>query len=346
MLQNSILLILTIIVLNSCRSIGAIPLNFSSIPSAPARNSHFHSYNKDDFLLLRYIEELYTKDETGKCKLIKEVEVEVSEPDISLSEIKSLTKDSEGDSYYILDRKISKENKEIEVVAAEIYKCLDEPYKLEDLKVQLQKNHENSDLTFSLGSYLTRQGVLRELGDLGYNFGISFTSFTTPIFKNLGITKTKSDKHGLFMLWTFDHFKNTKSEFLKIQFFDEDYTNYMVAGGYAFRYFIHPNIQFHYKGGFALNFIEIDTFGAGGTQKDKEFSDVTLSTLHKVSIDYLLTKVDAQDILRKNQVRIGPSLLYYWAPDPLGKFRANNNKTHLTTGGSISWSLDLTSEFY
>lgn len=189
--------------------------------------------------------------------------------------------------------------------------------------------HQYNDFTFSLGAYFHRQGVLKRLGEMGPTFGFTYASFDDDKVDH-------PDKIGFFIHWSFDHFFETNSNLLQPKFFNENYTNYLLAFGVGLRWFLSPSVQLHYKGGFALNFIEIDSFGPGDIEKDRELSDLTVSTIHKLSLDVRP--------YRSAEWRFGPGLFYYFAPDPLGKFSADGIQE--STGGSWAWTIDFTWEYY
>lgn len=203
--------------------------------------------------------------------------------------------------------------------------------------------HDNLDFSFTAGKYLARHGVLKKLGRLGPTIGLELASFVedTHIYQS----KQKRFHHGWFVLWTFDHFWKTESQLLKPQFRDFDYTNYMLGAGYAFRYILSKEWQIHYRGGIAFNFIEIDTFRENEEASDSEFSDITFSTIHKIGFDYLIRSSENHDFSGAN-IRFGPSLFYYFAPDPLGKFELTTENRAAGPGGSLALMLDLKFEIY
>ena len=120
----------------------------------------------------------------------------------------------------------------------------------------------------------------------------------------------------------------------------------MLAGGYAYRFILTPSIQLQYKGGLAFNFIEIDTFRSNGDPNDDKYTDISVSTIHKLGVDFLVRKIEAHNILKTSQIRLGPSVFYYFSPNPLGKFKLDDNKDELTTGGSFAWYFEMKFEFY
>lgn len=189
--------------------------------------------------------------------------------------------------------------------------------------------HQYNDFTLSVGAYFHRQGILNRLGEMGPTFGLTYASFDDD-------KVDRPDTIGFFVHWSFDHFFETNSKLLQPKFFNENYTNYLLAGGLAFRWLLSPSVQLHYKGGFALNFIEIDTFGPGDPEKDRELSDVTVSTVHKASLDVRP--------YRNADWRLGTGVFYYFAPNPLGKFSADGIEE--STGGSWAWTIDITWEYY
>ncbi|MBT5095381.1 MAG: hypothetical protein HOM21_14115, partial [Halobacteriovoraceae bacterium] len=165
---------------------------------------------------------------------------------------------------------------------ADFYRCEENPPKLKELIEEKRRRHDHSDVDLFGGAYFHRQGILAELGETGPTFGASISSYPKR-------DDAKIARHGFFLLWTFDHFWQTDSKLLNPKFIEQDYTNYMAGGGYAYRWPITPKFQLHYKGGVALNFIEIDTFG-GDSENDSEYSDVTVSIIQKLGFDFLVVK--------------------------------------------------------
>lgn len=250
--------------------------------------------------------------------------------------------------YELKDRAVQKQADTVvfdtssSLLTGSYYKCNKQEQDWEEVKLKKVKAHDNNDFSLFFGRYIERQGILKEAGELGLSLGAQ-----VDIFSHLSHDKdlTSRNSHGYFLLWTFDHFWNTKVKLLKVEFKNQDFTNYMFGGGYAFRRIITDRIQFHYRGGLAINFLEIDTFGTDEENDDK-YTDITISTIHKLGIDFLVSKVDSSKILRQPQIRIGPSLFYYFAPSPLGKFKVKEKNENLTPGGSLALQFDLKFEFY
>lgn len=213
-----------------------------------------------------------------------------------------------------------------ESMTAHYYDCSEKFSQYSEL---IPDRNSISDFSLFAGRYIQRDGILKKLGRMGPTLGVEFSKFAD-----------QESHHGFFLTWTFDHFWKTNGSLLRPDFDDQDYTNYMAGGGYAFRYVLHERLQFHYRGGLAFNFIEIDTFRANGDPDDGKHSDITVSTIHRTSLDYTLRRAKYD----KGAIRAGPTLFYYWAPDPLGKFRLTNEKSSKTPGGSLSLMLNLVFE--
>lgn len=209
----------------------------------------------------------------------------------------------------------------------------------EKLKFQ---THDNSDFSLIAGKFIQRHGILDKMGKLGPTFGAEIAIFSglNHEDKNIDLKNT----HGWFLIWTFDHFLKTRGKFLKPDFQSEDYTNYMLGGGYAYRRILSDRFQFHYRGGLAINFIEIDTFSSNDDPDNSKYTDTTISTLHKIGFDYLIQKKEEADV-KGGQARVGPSLFYYWAPNPLGKFNSEEDRS-FSPGGSLAVMIELKFEIY
>ncbi|MCP4912802.1 MAG: hypothetical protein GY909_06765 [Oligoflexia bacterium] len=329
-----IILLLISLLSTSCRTLGGL----GGFPSGfGGGGTKRKSYAKRIVYLAGFVTYAKSIDELVNCKFVKEVSSiggggaagqSQAKDDLS-AEATRLGADT------ILITKDEGWGASKTSLRGKAYRC-DRNEKRPELIFSNAKNlHRNSDFSAFAGSYLTRHGILRELGETGPTIGLLFADYSGRLTSSI-------NKHGFFGMWTMDHFWKTNSKLLKPKFINENFTNYMFGGGYAFRHVFNEKFQFSYKGGFALNFIEIDTFGPGDAQMDEEYSDVTISTIHRISADYLLIK-KRNPVLDK-QVRIGPSLFYYFAPDPIGKF--SNDEKNQRTGGSLAWSIDIIWENY
>lgn len=314
-------LLIFILVLNtSCRTLGSFSSFPYSVPSHYGSNLS-NSSNSTDDTHKRYLPNVTIREpyEVEGCRSIGNR--------IANDEIESFQREGDrikADSMVFFDNATNRK--------AEYYDCRD---KFASYRSEWIDSKSSSDLSLFAGRYVQRDGILKKLGRMGPTLGIEYARF-----------KDNDSPHGFFLAWTFDHFWKTSPKLLKQSFKDQDYTNYMAGGGYAFRYSFGERVQFHYRGGIALNFIEIDTFRSNGDQDDGRYSDVTLSTVHKISFDYLIGKIDQRKLFARPQIRIGPALYYYWAPDPLGKFRLTDEKNSETQGGSMSLLINAVFEFY
>lgn len=328
-----------ITLLVGCRtigSIGSLPIHNLNVPSTPPAPAKRYSY--EAIAVMSYLKVIDSLTDIKDCKLLGSSTIMAQPKYEALSEAKrglkyqAMKKDA--DSIYF-NQKEAPPFTPIEI-SANFYKCNTHsiPPVSEVAKVK-KLRHENSDFDIFTGAYLHRDGILRQVGETGPTFGLSLTTYKKSLDNGI-------NKHGMFFLWSFDHFWRTNSKLLKPQFYDKDFTNYMLGFGYAYRHIFNSKIQFHYKGGLVINFIEIDTFGGGDVETDREYSDVTGSTIHKLGIDYLIRERD--NPLEYSQLRLGPSIMYYYSPNLLGKFGDESNDRK--TGGSLAWSLDLKIEFY
>ena len=186
-------------------------------------------------------------------------------------------------------------------------------------------NKSDSDFSLLAGRYIHRSGILRELGNTGPTFGVHANFYWADFSKDL--------KGGMFVHWSFDHFFDTNSRFLfKPKFWDESYTNYMLASGFALKMNLGPYMSLFSQTGIALNFLEIDTFRTNDAATDQEYTDLTLSVIERFGFNFAFSKPS-----NKIRFSMGPSLLYYWSPDPLAKFVKDEKERTFNTGGS--WAL-------
>lgn len=201
---------------------------------------------------------------------------------------------------------------------------------LEDVDASPPKLSSKStgDTQFSLllGRYIHRDGVLRKLGNTGPTFGVQIDKYTTRHDTSL--------HHGWFLHWSFDHFFDTNSKLLKPKFWDESYTNYMLGGGYSLRWMIKDWVQLYYHGGLAINYLEIDTSRTNSNLTDQEATDNTLSTIHRAGISIGWEGEGFKEHW------FGPSLLWYWVPNPLAKFGKDDSDIE-NTGGSLAFYFDI-----
>ena len=217
---------------------------------------------------------------------------------------------------------------------------------IETFQIDWTKRKSSGELNVSLGSYMARHGILNNLGGRGFTLGLGFAVYPEEL---RGRPNSFRSHFGYFFHWTFDHYSDTDDSLLKPDFKGLNYTNYLAAGGLAFRYYLGKRFAFKYKGGLAINFIEIDTFRSNGDTNDSKYRDITISTVHKIGFDVLMTglgqKQDQLDIYRRSLFRLGFSVLYYFTPDPLGEFANDSIEDEFTPGGSSALLLDLTWEF-
>lgn len=309
--------IIFLLTLFSCRTLGNISLhNFHTPVMSPSYNQSELSPSKP------YYPRVSTRQpyEVENCK-------NLGSKTTTSKSVEELQK--EGDR---IDAESVVFEESMESLTAQYYDC-SEHFRTQSREWVERKSQ--SDFSFFAGRYIQRDGVLKKLGRMGPTLGVEYARFSE-----------QHENHGFFLTWTFDHFWKTNGSLLKPEFSDQDYTNYMAGGGYAFRLPIGDRIQLHYRAGIAFNFIEIDSFRSNGDPDDGKYTDITLSTIQRLGFDILLKKRERRKLIPENQIRIGPTLFYYWAPDPIGKFKLTKEKKSDSPGGSLSLSLNFTFEFY
>lgn len=330
-------LLLSLVFLSSCRTLGGLS-GFSGFSGGGSSKKSYLNPTRREKILIGLISVIPEKVETKGCESLGAV---LEEGDSShqgrsnaFKSMKHQVAEKGGDSLKYTDVK-SPGIFKTKLYRGEAFRCKKEKIDVSEIIYKQDKLHINGDFDLFFGSYFHREGILRELGKAGATFGISYSQYASP-------KEGKIPFVGFFVLWTFDHFKETNSKLLKPKFFNENYTNYLLGGGISLRWIPYRFLQFHYKGGLAVNFIEIDTFGGGDAQKDQEYSDFTLSTIHKIGFDLASSKLkrDSTD----PRIRIGPNLFYYFAPDPLGKFSKDDKR--FQTGNSWAWSIDIKIEMH
>jgi hypothetical protein len=190
--------------------------------------------------------------------------------------------------------------------------------------VQNQNNERDGSTSFRfmVGSYISRQGLLKELGEVGPTFGFSIYNY---------FDVDKKYHNGWYILFGLDHFVDTDSTLLQPKFSEEGFTNYIWSFGWAHRYKLNDDFALGYDIGPAINFIEIDTFGTNPELTDYEATDTTISLVQKFSL--IMGEL--------NGTHFATALFYYWTPNILGDF-ARNNLDRNDLGGS---SLALQFEF-
>jgi hypothetical protein len=202
----------------------------------------------------------------------------------------------------------------------------------------LLKTKSSQEFDWLIGAYVDRTGLLKQLGKTGPTAGINI-QFFTPKGNKVGTKFTK----GWYLHASFDHFFDTDSTLLKPKFYNADYTNYLWSAGWAGRYLFNKNFQVNYLVGPALNFLEIDTNRYNTELSDEEATRTSISFIHQLSFHY---RVDNNmksygSIKKESDVLLGMNLLYYWMPDALGSFAANNSSAESYGGGSLAVMLSL-----
>jgi hypothetical protein len=192
------------------------------------------------------------------------------------------------------------------------------------------RTNSQTQVEFSafIGNYFHRNGLLQELGDVYLTFGLEYRGFK------------KSDKTGWYVLWTLDHFWRTNSKILKQKFWDEDFANYMISIGWAFRSKLSKRWRFNYDIGPALNFIESDTNYTNNEGDDQDYTDLTFSFVHKINLEYIIN-LESDG----SSKRLGVALYTYWAPNPIGKFLDTAADFKVISGASSSWLLEFKTTF-
>lgn len=327
---------------SSCRTLGSFPsvIPINTIPSDQSIVQP-RSLTEEDILFkenIRYVEETEVKD----CHKLFDFSHHADNSNEGTRILNNEAAKRRSDSIVVTKEEHGFFSHDLE---ASLYRCHAEKTNFEKMKSDKFEKHKYFEMDIFMGSYISRHGILRELGAGRFSLGLELTDFN--ILANASFQKNDLyAHHGLFMLWTFDHFLDSNYKILKPEFFDQDYTNYMLAFGYAFRTYLHPRWQLNYRGGFAINFIEVDTFRKNGDNNDSKYTDITISTVHKLGLDYLVKKSSSETIFKQTPIRIGLSLLYYFAPDPLGKFGKTDELKIGSSGGSTAWYLDFKFEFY
>jgi len=183
------------------------------------------------------------------------------------------------------------------------------------------------------GAYMSRQGILREMGEQSPTVGISFSNFTS-----------ENSRHGIFGLWSFDHIWRPNSKLLEPKFWNNSYTNYLLAGGYTYRLPLGSHLRLQYEGGLAINFLEIDTFRYNNQATDEEFTDISMSFVNRVLL--LINIGSGSDMAdRSMNTLLGGGVFHYWSPDPVGKFFKHDLPNEMRPGGSLAWHVSLVFEW-
>jgi len=196
-----------------------------------------------------------------------------------------------------------------------------------------------SDVSFALnvGSYFHRDGILREAGDIGPTLALDL---------NL-MPKEKDDDNGLRFGWTafwgFDHFWKTNNGVLKQKYWNKDFTNYLAGFGVILQARASKDTKISYSPGFAINFLEIDSFGP----RNDDFKDQTVSITHKLKIESKLIMADDYKIgdSHFDNLYYGLSLFTYWTPSPLGKFLNTTRYKANSPANSWAWMVHLVWEY-
>jgi hypothetical protein len=200
------------------------------------------------------------------------------------------------------------------------------------------KSKSTFEVDWLMGAYIDRTGFLKQLGKTGPTAGINL-QFYNPKGDEVGSSFIK----GLYLHFSIDHFFDTDSKFLKPKFNNEDYTNYLWSFGWSGRYLFSQDFQMNYLVGPAINFLEIDTNRYNSELTDDEATRTTISLTHQVSFHYRvenLMKVYGSKSIDSDTL-IGLNFLYYWMPDALGDFAANNSSAESYGGGSLAVMFSL-----
>ena len=197
-----------------------------------------------------------------------------------------------------------------------------------------QNSDSQTEFDFMVGSYISRNGFLKKLGDVGPTVGINILNYN----KN-NYSKQFSLDLGWYFHVSLDHFFNTDSNLLKTKFIDEDYTNYLWSIGASLRYSFTDEFRINYTVGPAVNFLEIDTDGSNYQLSDKEATRTTLSIIHQLGFYYYLNGKGSPN--SRDGAAVGINLLYYYMPDALGFWARSQAETEDYGGGSFSVMLSL-----
>ena len=222
-------------------------------------------------------------------------------------------------------------------IKGQVFNCQEKPQRPNRTKRQIYRN-SSTEFDILAGSYVSRNGFLKSLGETGPTFG-----FNVSFFKPENANTKRSESFGWYIHFNFDHFVDTDSTFLKPKFQNEDFTNYLWSIWAAIRYMPTNYFQMNYNIGPAINFLEIDTGRTNQDLSDEEATRTTISIIHQLGFYFRIKNNIKYNNYSSSDQLIGLNILYYWMPDPLGEFAVNNTDLESYEGGSfaflLSWKL-------